>query len=216
MYNRGHSNMRPLRTFTGIFRQRVGLEYLRELLVWLYKQHRSREAACHSFWLWFTGVTERQAQPGGPGDLTPLVADTRHWNWLRFQEELRRDVERVLATLETPTFKSRRPQGRILQSWLDPSGRPVLTWRPVFPKKLTANAVGHFVLDDLFTDLHGVSARSIGQCPQCTHFFVHGRAGNGAYCSARCRYAAAYSRKHGGAKQGARRGRRRVGGKVKR
>jgi hypothetical protein len=188
--------LRP-KAFTGTFHQRVGLDSLQGLLAWLYTTHKSDEAGCYSFWLWFTGVTERQVKQGGPGDLTSIIAHTRKWKWPTFQRDLRSSVEAVLEKLDKPIAETRRPHRRILQAVADSSGRPILSWRPTLSPKFTAADLASFAIDELFTDLHGVSAKAVGRCRQCAHFFVRGRAGNGLYCSQRCRYAAAYLRKHG-------------------
>ena len=207
--------MPQLRAFTGTFRQRVALESLADLLAWLYTEHKSADAYAYSFGLWLTGVTERQAQPGGRGDLTSFVAHTRKWKWPRFQKQLRDAVEAILATREKPTYRLRRPMARELEAAGDPSGRLVLLWRPRLPPKLEMTDLGIYALDELLSDLHGVAARAIEQCRQCTHFFVRGRAGNGLYCSQRCRYAAAYTRKHGVTRRQTTRARRRPILKVK-
>jgi hypothetical protein len=203
-------------SYTSISRQRIGLQYLKDILDWIYTTHPSREACALSFWALFAGVTKVQARTVVKGDMEQLVADTADWNFPNLQARLRSTLEGLLSQLDAGE-KLFLPQTHLtLATWADGRGHRLLMCRPLLPKKATRDDWMTFSLYELVIDLQGVGFDALGHCPQCHRYFVRQRAGRGLYCSARCRYNAFDARRRRGAKQRPRASRHRGAEKVKR
>lgn len=175
--------------------ERHFLQVAQECLLWAYAKY-DQPARCQlEFWGWAFGLyTWQLNNPNTPG-ATTIMEQSLDWPWLELQQRARRFLERLFAGFD----KRRPPTVAVMpRAWYPALGRrgeKVLRWRPLLGGPEDPWAWVLFFLDELLTDLDGVSADVVSRCASCGHYFIRAAARRKHYCSNACRNRALYLRR---------------------
>jgi hypothetical protein len=179
---------------SGSYRQRIGLQAAHCYLNWLYAQYRDADVWALDFWKCFSNLTEKQAEGEAAQSLRGLMEDTRDWDFLAIQDDLRKPTEALLTHYtekRKPVLKN-VPYG--FTKFPGPGGRQYLAWGPVLAEGYSRKQFVAFFLNELMSDLGGVADEAIGRCRECQRLFIRLRAGRGFYCSQGCLWKARAAR----------------------
>jgi hypothetical protein len=184
--------------------KRYILSAAHECLAWAYKRYENPRRCQLEFWSWAMGLhTWQLLRPDTPA-AKGLLEASGGWPWLQLQRRTRRFLEKLFAGIgsDKPPLVRVMPRG-LLPAPVDGEGI-VLRWRsPVtWPEKPWDWVM--FLLDDLLSDLDGVSLDVVGRCALCNHYFIRAAARRKNYCSDTCRNRAVYQRRKGKRKHGQR------------
>jgi hypothetical protein len=183
------------RSFAPAARRPHILRQAQEFLTWLYTKWADTQELRLQFWLWYLGITKRQAKRQVAPQMEQILSDSADWNWPQLQQWLRETIEEQFQHLAAAQGYALPVSPRALVVTKGSCGVESLRWVPMWPHPLDAQRFGIYALDELLTDLHGVTGDVVGRCRVCQHYFIRRRAGRGDFCSPACRYKAKNQRR---------------------
>jgi Family of unknown function (DUF6076) len=175
--------------------ERRFLQAARDCLLWAYAEYEQPARCQLEFWAWALGPYTHQLMNPNTPHATGVLEKSADWPWLALQRQARRFLEKLFAGVGNKRPPTVAVMPRALRPARGDRGDIVLRWQPLLSGLKKPWDWILLFLDELLTDLDGVSKGVVSRCASCGHYFIRATARRKDYCSDACRGRALYQRR---------------------